>query len=145
MIDPVAGLIYVVSRTKNTSDSTYHDYLHALDLTTGNEQLGGPVEITAQVSGTGTGSDGGVLTFNPAYQHQRPSLLLVNGSLYLAFGSVGDIGTWNGWVMTYNASTLQQEAVFSVDPDGSDGGVWSAGQGPVADAAGNVYIMTGKW
>ncbi|MGB8113021.1 MAG: hypothetical protein WCF22_04580, partial [Candidatus Sulfotelmatobacter sp.] len=119
VIDPVAGLIYVVSRTKNTSNSTYHDYLHALDLTTGNEQLGGPVEITAQVSGTGTGSDGGVLTFNPAYQHQRPSLLLVNGSLYLAFGSVGDIGTWNGWVMTYNASTLQQEAVFSVDPDGS--------------------------
>ncbi|MFY9908302.1 MAG: IPT/TIG domain-containing protein, partial [Candidatus Sulfotelmatobacter sp.] len=144
VIDPVAGLIYVVSRTKNTSNSTYHDYLHALDLTTGNEQLGGPVEITAQVSGTGTGSDGGVLTFNPAYQHQRPSLLLVNGSLYLAFGSVGDIGTWNGWVMTYNASTLQQEAVFSVDPDGSDGGVWSAGQGPVADAAGNVYIMTGN-
>ena len=32
VIDPVAGIIYVVNRTKNTSNSTYHDYLHALSL-----------------------------------------------------------------------------------------------------------------
>src|ERR1700757_628479 len=60
VIDPVAGIIYVVNRTKNTSNSTYHDYLHALSLTNGTEQLGGPVEITGQVSGTGTGSQGGI-------------------------------------------------------------------------------------
>ena len=64
VIDPVAGIIYVVNRTKNTSNSTYHDYLHALDLTTGAEQLGGPVEITGQVSGTGTGSQNGIVTFD---------------------------------------------------------------------------------
>ena len=144
VIDPVAGIIYVVNRTKNTSNGTYHDYLHALDLTTGIEELGGPVEIVGQVSGTGTGSQGGILTFDPAYHHQRPSLLLANGVLYLGFGSVGDIGTWHGWVMTYNATTLQQEGIFCVAPDGNEGGVWSAGQGPVADAANNVYIMTGN-
>ena len=143
-IDPVAGIIYVVNRTKNTNNDTYHDYLHALELTTGAEEFGGPVEITGQVNGTGTGSQGGILTFDPTYHHQRPSLLLVNGVLYLAFGSVGDIGTWHGWVMTYNASTLQQEGIISITPDGSDGGVWSAGQGPVADSANNVYIMTGN-
>src|ERR1700758_880299 len=38
-IESVAGLIYVVNRTKNTSNSTYHDYVHALSLTTGAEQL----------------------------------------------------------------------------------------------------------
>ncbi len=144
VIDPVAGIIYVVNRTKNTSNSTYHDYLHALDLTTGAEQLGGPVEITGQVSGTGTGSQNGIVTFDPTYHHQRPSLLLANGVLYLAFGSVGDIGTWHGWVMSYNATTLQQEAIFNVAPDGDEGGIWSSGQGPVADGAGNVYVMTGN-
>ncbi len=138
------GIIYVVTRTKNTSNSTYHDYLHALALTSGIEQLGGPVEITGQVSGTGTGSSGGTLTFNPTYHHQRPSLLLVNGVLYIAFGSVGDIGTWHGWVMSYNATNLQQEAIFSVTPNGDDGGIWSCGQGLVADAGGNVYTMTGN-
>src|ERR1019366_3584651 len=144
VIDPVAGIVYGVNRTKNTSNSTYHDYLHALSLTTGVEQLGGPVEITGQVSGTGTGSVGGILTFDPTYHHQRPALLLSNGVLYLGFGSVGDIGTWHGWVMSYDATTLQQEAIFNVAPDGNEGGVWSAGQGPVADAANNVYVMTGN-
>src|SRR5215472_9984642 len=143
-IDPVAGIIYVVTRTKNTSDSTYHDYLHALNLTTGAEQLGGPVEITGQVSGTGQGSQGGILTFDPTFHLQRPSLLLLNGSLYIAFGSVGDIGTWHGWVMSYNAATLQQEGIFNVTPDGNEGGIWSSGQGLVGDTSGNVYLMTGN-
>src|SRR3984885_8373255 len=89
VIDPTAGIIYVVNRTKNTSNSTYHDYLHALDLTTGAERLSGPVEIVGQVSGTGTASVGGTLTFDPTFHHQRPSLLLVNGFLYICFGSVG--------------------------------------------------------
>ncbi|HEY1648228.1 MAG TPA: IPT/TIG domain-containing protein, partial [Terracidiphilus sp.] len=145
VIDPAAGIIYVVNRTKNTTNSTYHDYLHALNLTTGAEELGGPVEIVGQVNGTGTGSSGGVVAFQPAYQHQRPSLLLENGSLYIAFGSVGDIGgVYHGWVMSYNASTLQQEAIFNVTPDGDDGGIWSAGQGPIADSSGNIYFMTGN-
>src|ERR1700735_152504 len=89
VIDPVAGIMYVVNRTKNTSNSTYHDYLHALNLTTGVERLSGPVEIVGQVSGTGTASVGGTLTFDPTFHHQRPSLLLVNGFLYVCFGSVG--------------------------------------------------------
>jgi len=142
-IDPVAGIIYVVSRTKNTSNSTYHDYLHALSLTTGAEELGGPVELVGQVYGTGTGSSGGIVAFQPVYQLQRPALLLENGALYIAFGSVGDIGgVYHGWVMSYNASTLQQEAIFNVTPNGNEGGIWNSGQGPVADGSGNIYFLT---
>ena len=144
VIDPVAESIYVVSRTKNTTDSTYHDYLHALNLTTGSEQLGGPVEITGQVSGTGDGSQGGIVTFDPAYHHQRPSLLLLNGVLYLAFGSVGDIGTWHGWVMSYNATTLQQEAIFNVTPNGSRGWSLVRGTGLGCRRSSNVYMMSGN-
>src|SRR5580692_4425215 len=145
VIDNVAGLIYVVARTKNTANNTYHDYLHALNLLTGADELGGPIEIIGQVNGTGTGSSGGVVAFQPVYQHQRPALLLENGVLYIAFGSVGDIGgVYHGWVMSYNASTLQQEAIFNDTPNGDDGGIWSAGQGPVADTSGNIYFMTGN-
>ena len=143
-IDPVAGILYVVARTKNTSDSTYHYFLHALSLTTGSEELGGPMEITGQVSGTGAASQNGTVVFDPTYVNQRPSLLLVNGVLYIAFGSVGDIGPYHGWVMSYNATTLQQEAIFNVTPNGSDGGIWSAGQGLVADSSNNIYMMTGN-
>ena len=87
------------------------------------------MEITGQVSGTGTASVGGIVTFDPTYVNQRPSLLLVNGVLYIGFGSVGDIGPYHGWLMSYNATTLQQEAILNVTPNGSDGGIWSAGQG----------------
>ena len=85
-----------------------------------------------------------MLTFDPTYHNQRPSLLLLNGVVYIAFGSVGDIGgTWHGWLMSYNATTLQQEGIFSDSPNGCCGGIWSSGQGLVADAANNVYLMTG--
>ena len=44
-----------------------------LDITTGAEKFGGPVQIQASVPGTGSGSGGGVLTFNPAYQLSGPA------------------------------------------------------------------------
>ena len=143
VIDPSAGVIYVVARTKDTSTNTYHFFLHALSLTSGTEQAGGPVEIVGQVSGTGTASQGGVITFDPTYHLQRPSLLLLNGFIYIAFGSQGDIGTWHGWVMSYNATTLQQVAIFNVTPNGDEGGVWSSGAGLVADSS-SIYMISGN-
>ena len=144
VIDPVAGIIYVVAKTKRTSDSTYHFFLHALDLTSGAEQLAGPTEITGQVTGSGTGSSGGVLVFDPTYHLQRPGLLLMNGVVYLGFGSVGDMGNFHGWIMGYDATTLQQVSILNMTPNGSDGGIWSAGQGLAGDASGNIYVMTGN-
>lgn len=142
VIDKTAGVIYVVARTKNSSDSTYHYFLHALSLTSGAEQLQGPVEITGQVSGTGTSSQFGSVPFDATDVNQRPSLLLANGVIYIAFGSVGDIGPYHGWVISYNSTTLQQEGIFSTSPDGSEGGIWSAGQGLIADSANNIYAIT---
>ena len=144
VIDPVAGIIYVVAKTKRTSDSTYHFFLHALDLKSGTEQLAGPTEITGQVTGSGVGSSGGILVFDPTFHLQRPGLLLLNGVVYLSFGSVGDMGNYHGWVMGYDATTLQQVSILNMTPNGSDGGIWAAGQGLAADASGNIYLMTGN-
>ena len=144
VIDPVAGIIYVVAKTKNISNSSYHFSLHALDLKTGIEQLGGPVEITGQVTGGGAGNSGGVVTFDPTFHLQRPGLLLLNGVIYLGFGSVGDISTFHGWLMGYDATTLQQVSIFNVTPDGKDGGIWAAGYGLASDGVSNIYLMTGN-
>ena len=54
VIDTSSSTIYVVAKTKNTSDSSYHFKIHALDLITGTEKFGGPTEIAAQVPGTGS-------------------------------------------------------------------------------------------
>ncbi len=137
-----SGTMYVVAKTKDTSNSTYHFYLHALDITSGAEKFGGPVEITGQVQGTGAGSAGGVVAFDPLTQNQRPGLLLLNGVVYIAIGSVGDIANYHGWVFAYNASTLQRVAIFNDTPNGYAGGIWGGGQGPVTDGS-NLYLISG--
>ena len=130
VIDPVSGTIYLVANTKDTSGD-YHYKLHALDLTTGAEKFGGPTEITAS-------------EFTPFTELCRPGLLLVNGTVYMGFGSVGDFPTWHGFVMGYDASTLQQVAVYNSTPENNDvggAGIWQSGNGLVADASGNIYAV----
>ena len=50
----------------------------------------------------------------------------------------------HGWVIAFDVDTFKQTAAFCTTPNGSGGGVWQAGQGLAADAAGHVYFMTGN-
>src|SRR5215831_11206039 len=97
VIDANSGTIYVVAKTKD--ESGWHQKLHALDISTGIEKFGGPVEISASVQGFGDGNVGGVISFNPLLQLNRPGLLLSSGVVYIAFGSHGDTDPYHGWVL----------------------------------------------
>src|SRR5262249_48154017 len=88
-------------------------------------------------------SVGGQIAFNSLLQNQRAGLLLANGVVYMAFGSHGDHEPFHGWVMGYNATTLQQTMVFLSTPNGDDGGVWMNGDGVAADTSGDLYFITG--
>ncbi len=80
VIDPSSNTIYLVSSEAQGSTPIFR--FHALDITTGAEKFGGPLQIQATVAGTGVGSTGGVVTFDPTYHRQRPGLLLQNGIVY---------------------------------------------------------------
>jgi hypothetical protein len=140
VIDAGKTTLWVVAKTViGTGDNAVRNFsLHALDITTGSERLGGPVIITATApSSNGSG------TFNPIYQMQRPALLLQGGVLYIGFGGNGcDQYAYNGWLLAYNAQNLQQEAAFLVTPDGQRASIWQGGSGPAADASGNIYVVT---
>ncbi len=144
VIDLSTRTLYVDA--KSTDSLGYHHKLHALDLATGAEKFGGPVEVTAQASGTGLGNVSNVITFDPRIENQRSALLLSRGTVYLTFGSHCDQNAFHGWVLAYSAQsgTLQQTAVFLTTPNGSEGGIWEGGQGPAADFNGNVFAMTGN-
>ena len=74
---------------------------------------------------------------------QRPALLLANNRIYAAFGAHQDAVPYHGWVIAFDPDTLQQlEPVFCTTPNGEMGGIWQAGNGPVADSQGNIYVMT---
>ncbi len=144
VIDLASQTIYVVAKSKNTDDGSYHQKLHALNLSTGQDKPGSPMEITATVPGSGVGSVDGKVIFDPLYHLNRPGLLLLNGVVYLAFGSHGNRGPHHGWLLGYDARTLQQVAVFNTTPDSDGGSIWQSGQGLVADGNGNIYATTGN-
>ena len=147
VIDPASGSLYVVAKTY--ANQVQQFWLHALDITTLQDKVA-PVQITAQVAGTGYGTghtgdnDGQHVFFVPSKENQRPAVTLVNGVLYLAFASHEDYDDYHGWVLAYNASSLTQIAAYNDTPNGRRGGIWMGGQGLVADAANNVYLITGN-
>ena len=142
VIDQSTATLYVVAKTKEGSN--YVQRLHALDISTGAERSGSPVVLQATVPGTGAGSSGGQLSFNSLRENQRPGLLLSNGVIYIAFASHGDQLPYHGWVLGYNATTLQQVMAYCDSPNGSQGGIWQSGIGLASDISGNVYFMTGN-
>jgi hypothetical protein len=136
VIDLSTNTMYLVSRIDKKGK--FYQTLHALDITSGAEKFGGPVTISASIPGTGDASENGIITFNSHDDLQRAGLLELNGTIY-----IGWAGAYHGWMMAYNATTLQQEAVFSATPNAKLGGVWATGNGVAADSNGNIYAAIG--
>ncbi len=142
VIDAASRTMYVLARTKE--HGRFVQKLHALDITNGKEKPGSPVVISATVPGSGDGSVGGRISFDPLRENPRAALLLVGGEVYLTWASSCDVGPYHGWVMAYDAHTLRQRAVLNTSPDGGDGGIWQSDAGPAADEKGNLYVATGN-
>jgi hypothetical protein len=94
--------------------------LHALDVASGQEKLGGPTTIVATYPPNGPPNT----TFANLYQLNRPGLLLANGHIYLGFGSNCCNDPSQGWMMLYNATTLQQEGAFTTELGNCLASIW---------------------
>src|SRR5262249_17533421 len=123
------------------SVGTYHQRLHALDITSGQERLGAPVEVAAVFPGTGDGSSAGVLPFDPKMYKERAALLLSNGVIYTAWSSHCGIRPYTGWVIGYDQYSLSQTLVYNFTPNGEGGTIWGGGAGPAVDPTGNLYFQ----
>jgi len=143
-IDLGRGVIYAVSDTVRNGAPVF--YLHALDLTSGSEMLGGPTSISGAVQGSGSGaSANGTVPFDPQQHIQRPGLLLANNAIYIAFGSHEDKPPYHGWLMSYDAGNIaQQLGIYMSTPNGDGGAFWQSGRGPASDDGGNIYAITGN-
>jgi hypothetical protein len=146
-IDTSTNTLYVVAKTKEynvqTQQTTFYLTLHALDITTGVDEVP-PQRINAMAAGVGTGSINGVLTFDPLVQAQRPGLTIHHGAVFVAFASHGDLGAYHGWVMAFDEKTLAPSGVTVDTPNGYEGGYWGGGSGLAIDSAGSIYGATGN-
>jgi Bacterial Ig-like domain (group 1)/PQQ enzyme repeat len=140
VIDPVAGIIYFLAKTGDGNVSPFALTVHAVDITTGLDEVGSPTTINP-TSGP---------TFYPEYQMNRPALLLNNGMLYVALGSTGCLSQAgfppinnHGYLFAFTGSNLALAPSFFITTPGvNNGGIWQSGAGPAADAEGNVYFET---
>ncbi|HVX14394.1 MAG TPA: DUF4214 domain-containing protein [Pirellulales bacterium] len=160
IIDLSTNSIYVLANTKEIrADGTHYVYkLHALDLATGGENLGGPLTIAdtifdgtnytyvsgPSVNGTGVGSVNGTVSFNALREFSRVGLTEVDGNIYMAFGSHPDVDPAHGWVLAVNAHTMSLWGAINLTPNGDLGDIWQAGNGFIVDPSGNLYVVTGN-
>ena len=129
VIDPATRVLYVVALTK--SGGHFEQRLHKLDVSTGSDMPGSPVAITAP-------------DFNPLLQNQRPALALDHGKVYVGYSSHCDKEPYHGFLMSYDAATLTQQAVLNTSPGGGGASIWQSGQAPSIGADGNIYLDTGN-
>ena len=145
VIDRTAGFMYFVGDSFSGGGDTFR--LHAISLSTGLDAL--PPAI---IQFSESLSDGTLWTFNPQYQLQRPALLEANGSIYVAFGSTGDIvpNISRGTILRFNATTLLPMTGDLTDrltiPQSNYylSSIWQSGYGPAADAGGDIFFSTGN-
>jgi hypothetical protein len=146
VIDTTTGTLYVIAKTMlnvNGTVTVYH-YLHAIDITSGAEKYGGPVQIIAQSVATGTVNKGKITNFTSLHQLNRPGLLLLNGIVYAGFGSNACNDSNTGWLLAYDETTLQQVGSFNTSPDLGLTSIWQTGNGIAADEAGNIFAVTAE-
>jgi hypothetical protein len=167
VIDKRTRTVYLTSKSKLiVADKPHFRYrIFALSLLTGKPKLRSPVVIADTVvndldkhddaadftfvagptaDGSGSGSADGKITFNAFLQHQATGLLLQDGAIYLGFGSTGDRGSYHGWVLAYDAKTLDLLASYCTTPNWGEGGIWQSGCGLAADREDYIYAVCGN-
>jgi hypothetical protein len=163
VIDKASGTLYVVSRYINPAlvdnpvynggsvyEKTYTQigwftYLYAINITNGvikNKVLIDSLSVT--YPGTGDGSVNGVNHFDSRRQFNRAGLVLSGGVVYVPFAAHCDWNPCHGWVVGYDATSLQLKVVYNTTPNDGRGGIWMSGTAPSVDASGNIYFSTGN-
>jgi len=135
VIDAPSKRMWVAAKTFDDAGNS-HYHLSCLDITNG-KILATSDEIRANERHAKLRAETAL---------QRTGLLRANGMIYLAFGAHQDAGDYAGWVVAFDATTLAQRSAFCVNTndESGKGGIWQSGNGPAADAQGNIYVMTGN-
>ena len=134
VVDTEHNIAYFVS-SQYGSGSSIVWYMHAVNLSSGNEVSGFPVEI----KGTAQNLPGS--TFEPIQELQRPALLLMNGVVYAGFGSHCDQLPFQGWVAGVSTSG-NLETMWA--PSASGASIWQSGGGLISDGPGQILFTTGN-
>ena len=133
--DPSTGDIYVAAQVLLASGPTY--VMFGINASTG--------AIALRRSITGAASNDSHITFSASDELQRPGLLLMNGSVYAAFGSYCDdqpyVGFVDGVKVSNGALTQWSDETGVTD---NQAGIWQSGGGVMSDGSGRLFVTSGN-
>ena len=141
VIDWSTKTLYVVALDIEHGSMSYR--LHALDLLTGKDKQPSTI-VTASVSGRGIDAKNGTVSFTASDEQQRLALTEVNGVIYVGFASFCDMNPYHGWLLGYDAGTLQRSIVYNASPDAYASGFWESTAGLSVDGNGHLFAVTGN-
>jgi hypothetical protein len=143
VIDAAAGVMYACAWiSPDGSPANAQHWLHAVSLGDGHP-VHPPLNLEGATWDPGHGLP--VQKFASAARKQRASLLLVSGTVFVAFGSVRETSRDSrGWIIACDAHGWRISAAWAAAAKGFGAGIWQAGSGLVADRDGFIYCMTGN-
>lgn len=143
VIDEEAGLLYACAWiSENRTVERAQHFLHAVSLQDA-KQMRPPLNLEGALFDPGHGL--ARQQFRSAQRKQRAALLLLNGAVFIGFGTILETSeTARGWLIAVDTATWSIAATWCSTARGSGGGIWMSGAGPAADAAGNIYIVSGN-
>ena len=133
VIDAAARTIYFSAMT--TMGSNARHVLHAVDLSSGSEKTGWPINVDSAATNAEAGA------FKSPNQNQRAALALVGGRLFVPYsGHIGDAGDYHGWVVGVSTTTPTDVTAWATRA--ACGGIW--GTPGIASDGTSVFFTTGN-
>jgi hypothetical protein len=142
VVDTARMLLYAMMWTSvDASVANAHFVMIEFDIRTGKVTRELPMDAVTYEPGHGLPTQ----HFNSMQRKQRCSLLMLGGLVYVAFGTVSETSAGaRGWIICVDTTPFTVKGALTTTARGSGAGIWMAGQGLSADAAGNIYCTTGN-
>lgn len=138
--DAATDTVYFTAKENDGATIKTPDwYMYAVDPGSGNDR-----HARTLIQGSPTNFAG--TSFNAYYEGGRPGLLLLDGVVYAAFGSICDLGPYRGYVAGVDATSGQMSTLWTTENNGtySGGGIWMGGGGIMSDGDGRLFVSTGN-
>ncbi len=138
--DPTTNSMFFVSMALDDLGAPQY-YLHAVNPLDGSERANFPVEIQGQAQNN-AGASGLFTAYNVI---QRPGLLLLHNSVYIAFGAHCDQDPYTGFIAGVSTAGALQTIWSPVTVDDAEGnsGIWQSGGG-LSAYNGDILVTTGN-
>jgi hypothetical protein len=141
-----------ITGTPTFNPGNNHVYFFA-NITTGTntpnyylvEMDPGSGSVVSKTLISGHPSNESALTFNAAYQMERPGALLLKGWIYGAFASHCDHSPYTGYIAGVNLSNLSNHTLWTDEAKTTNdmAGIWQGGGGVMSDGT-SLFVTSGN-